>query len=279
MPRIDTHQHLLYRDRFAYDWTASLPALATAPFTLAEYRQASAGCDIAGTIFMEVDVPETKAADEARFFCRLAEDPANGLVGVIASGRPESEDFPAHLEAIQHPKLKGLRRILHVVPDAVSQGGLFRSHVTLLGKVGLTFDMCVLARQLPLAAALADAAPATQLVLDHCGVPDIAGGGLDPWRADLRELARRPNVACKISGIVAYAKPGAVTAAALRPYIEHVITCFGWDRLVWGSDWPVSNLTSSLADWVHLLEEVLANESPANRAKLYETNARRLYRL
>jgi predicted TIM-barrel fold metal-dependent hydrolase len=279
MPRIDTHQHLLYRDRFAYDWTAGLPPLATAPFTLAEYRQAAAGCDITGTIFMEVDVPEARAADEARFFCQLAETPANHLLGVIASGRPENADFPAHLAAIQHPMLKGLRRILHVAPDAVSQGTLFRRHVALLGPAGLTFDLCVLARQLPLAAALADAAPATQFILDHCGVPDIAGGGLDPWRADLRELSRRPNVACKLSGIVAYAQPGAVTAAALRPYIEHVIACFGWDRLVWGSDWPVSNLTASLGDWVRLLDEVLAGETPANRAKLYEANARRLYRL
>ncbi|HWA24045.1 MAG TPA: amidohydrolase family protein [Lacunisphaera sp.] len=279
MLRIDTHQHLLYRDRFAYDWTASLPPLASAPFTLADYRQAAAGCDITGTIFMEVDVPEARAADEARFFCQLAENPANSLVGVIASCRPESEDFPAHLAAIQHPKLKGLRRILHVAPDDVSQGALFRRHVATLGKAGLTFDLCVLARQLPLAAALADAAPATQLILDHCGVPDIAGGGLDPWREHVRDLSRRPNVACKISGIVAYAKPGAVTAAALRPYIGHVVACFGWDRLVWGSDWPVCNLTASLGDWVRLLDEILSGEPAANRAKLYEANARRIYRL
>ncbi|WP_437535748.1 amidohydrolase [Sorangium sp. So ce726] len=279
MPRIDSHQHLVYRDRFPYKWTASLPALATAPFTLAEYRAAAASCDITGTVFMEVDVPEGHAGDEAKFFCALAEDPSSGIRGVVASGRPENADFPAHLEAIRHPKLKGIRRILYVAPDATSQGALFRRHVAALGAAGLTFDICVRARQLPLAAALADAAPATQLILDHCGMPDIAGGGLDPWRADLRELARRPNVACKISGLVTYAKPGAVTADALRPYVEHAVACFGWDRIVWGGDWPVCNLTSSLGDWVRLLDELLVAEPAENRAKLFHDNACRLYRL
>jgi predicted TIM-barrel fold metal-dependent hydrolase len=279
MARIDTHQHLLHPTRFSYDWTSSLPALAARPFTLAEYRTAAAGTDVTGTIFMEADVPENRTSDEARFFCELATDPRHGLLGAIASGRPENDGFRAYLEAIRHPMLKGVRRILHVQPDAVSQSTRFRQNVAALGAAGLTFDLCVLARQLPLAAALADAAPHTQLILDHCGVPDIAGGASDQWRSDLKELSRRPHLACKISGIVAYARPGEVTTAVLRPYVEHVVACFGWERIVWGSDWPVCNLTASLGRWVGLLDEILTGEPAANRTRLFHDNARRIYRV
>src|SRR4051812_35781854 len=106
---IDTHQHLLYPDRFSYAWTRDLPALQSA-FRLEEYRAAANACGIQGTIFMEVDVPAELAADEARFFCRLAEDAANGIVGVVAAARPEAPGFDKYLDAIAHPRLKGIRR-------------------------------------------------------------------------------------------------------------------------------------------------------------------------
>lgn len=279
MNRIDTHQHLLYPDRFRYAWTDGLPPLAQCPFTLAEYREAAKGCDIAGTIFMEVDVPETDSGAEAKFFCELAHDPKNQLLGVIASARPENENFPAYLDSIRDPKLVGLRRILHVVPDEVSQSARFRMNVAALGAAGLTFDICMLARQLPLAARLADACPNTRLVLDHCGVPDIAGGGLDPWRANIRELAKREHLHCKISGIIAYAAAGAISPDTFRPYVEHVIACFGWNRVVFGGDWPVCNLTGSLGRWCEILDAIVAQESAANRARLFSENARAVYRV
>ncbi len=279
MRRIDTHQHLLYPDRFGYAWTDDLPALARRPFTLADYRSAAEGCDIAGTLFMEADVPEKDAAAEAAFFCGLAEDPQNNLLGVIASCRPENENFPRHLDTVRHTRLRGFRRILHTQPDALSESPLFRRHVASLAARDLTFDLCVLARQLPRALALADACPDTRLILDHCGVPEVASGSLDPWREHIRELARRPHVACKLSGLIAYTAPGRAAASALRPYVEHVIACFGWDRVVWGSDWPVCNLTASLNTWVRVLDEILAAESPANLARLYHDNARRIYRV
>lgn len=279
MNRIDTHQHLLYPDRFRYAWTDGLPPLANRPFTLAEYREAAKGTDITGTIFMEVDVPEKDSGAEAKFFCELARDPKNQLLGVIASARPENENFAAYLDSIRDPKLVGLRRILHVVPDEVSQSSRFRANVASLGAAGLSFDICMLARQLPLAAQLADACPNTRLVLDHCGVPDIAGGGIDTWRANIRELAKRPHLHCKISGIIAYAAADRISADTFRPYVEHVIASFGWDRVVFGGDWPVCNLTGSLVRWCELLDAILAKESESNRAKLFVENARAVYRV
>lgn len=272
---IDTHQHLLYPDRFRYDWTSGLPALQ-GNFRLEEYRLAAKECGITQTLFMEVDVPWKEAASEAAFFCSLAEDPANRIAGVVAACRPENENFAAQLELTAHPRLVGYRRILHTQPDELSVLPLFRENIRRLGAAGLTFDLCVLPRQHLLAGKLVDACPETRFILDHCGIPPIASGDLNPWRASLRELARRPNLACKISGIIAYAA-GEITAAMLRPVIEHTIECFGWDRVVWGGDWPVCNLTRDLHTWINLLREVLAGSSEDERAKLYDLNARAIY--
>jgi len=277
MDRIDTHQHLIYPNRFRYDWAAGIPALQGS-FRLEEYRIAAEGCGIRESIFMEVDVPEEQSNAEAAFFCSLAEDPANRISGVIAACRPEHSDFAAQLEATAHPLLVGYRRVLHTQPDGLSATPLFRENVARIGKAGLTFDLCLLPRQLAAGAALIDACPDTRFILDHCGVPDIASGDLTFWRGQLHEISRRPNLACKISGIIAYAA-GEITADTLRPVVEHAIECFGWDRLVWGSDWPVCNLTRDLGTWTRLLDEILSGSSDDELARLHHRNAREIYRI
>jgi predicted TIM-barrel fold metal-dependent hydrolase len=274
---IDTHQHLIYPERFRYDWAAQIPALQ-GNFRLEEYRAAAEGCGITESIFMEVDVPWEQAASEAAFFCSLAEDPANRIAGVIAACRPENPDMAAWIEKLAHPRLVGFRRVLHTQPDELCTSALFRENVARIGRKGLAFDLCVLPRQLANGAALADACPDTVFILDHCGVPDIASGDLAFWREQLCEISRRPNVNCKLSGIIAYAA-GEITADTLRPVVEHAIECFGWDRVVWGSDWPVCNLTRDLGTWCRLLDEILSGSSEDELAGLYHRNARRIYRL
>jgi len=279
MERIDTHLHLLYPERFSYDWTGGFPALAGKSFRMSEYCEAAAGLGIGEAIFMEVDVPFHEAAAEAAFFCELADDPSNSLSGVIAACRPEEGDITGWMESTAHPRLCGYRRVLHTQPDALSDTDTFRRNITRIGKAGLTFDLCVLPRQQAITAALIDACPGARFILDHCGVPDIASGDLDSWRAGLRDLAQRPNLVCKLSGIIAYSSPDHLEADTLRPVIEQAIDCFGWDRVLWGSDWPVCNLTRDLATWSRLLDEILAGCSADELARLYHLNARRVYQL
>lgn len=281
---IDTHQHLLYPNRFNYDWAADIPALHGA-LTLEEYRKAAAGCGIEGTVFMEVDVAEQQGVDEARFFCSLACEAGSGILGVIAAGRPESDGFERQLDAIAHPRLKGLRRVLHTQPDELSQSWRFREHIARLAGRSLSFDICVLQRQLPLAIELVKACPETTFILDHCGVPDIAGNdaptgnGWRYWKRQIESLAEFPMVNCKISGILLYASESQRNAEGLRPYVEAVIEAFGWDRVVWGGDWPVCSLGGTLQQWTSLTGEILAGETGENWEKLYTLNARRLYKL
>ena len=274
MPIIDTHLHLVYRDKFSYPWLEDDAAL-NRQWTAEGYFAEADKLDITSALHMEVDVAEADIEAESRFMSTVHPR----VIGAIAAARPESPDFPRQLDALAAiPGVKGLRRILHTSPDELSQSALFGENLRRLSARGLSFDLCVRADQLAVGAALVVRCPDVQFVLDHCGVPDIAGTGLDPWRAQITEIARLPNIACKVSGIIAYAGPNP-TAEVLRPYIEHVIECFGWERVVWGSDHPVCTLTANLTQWVRITHEVIAGASAAEQAKLLSGNARRIYRL
>jgi len=275
----DTHQHLWDKDLFHYAWLEPLPVLDRS-FRLSDYCEATRGLEIDKTVFVECDVDEAQVRDEAAHVLRLADNAGNLIAGVVASGRPEKDGFKAYLDNVTgHPKLKGIRRILHTHPDALGQGKMFIENVSRLAGYGLSFDLCVLARQLPIAINLASKCPGVAFVLDHCGVPDVKGQVLDPWRAHIRELSNLPNVSCKISGLVAYANPANWQTEDLRPFVDHVIESFGWDRVMFGSDWPVCNLTASYQKWVAALVSLTHTAGDANQRKLFHDNAIRIYRL
>ena len=102
---------------------------------------------------------------------------------------------------------------------------------------------------------------------------------LDPWRRHIREISKFPNVNCKISGLVAYVDPENWRACDLRPFVEHAIESFGWDRVMFGSDWPVCTQSATLKKWVETLALLTQAESPTDRNKLFYENAIRIYRL
>jgi predicted TIM-barrel fold metal-dependent hydrolase len=279
---IDTHIHLLEPDRFTYEWTKGFPAL-TGRFDLSDYQKASADTGIEAGVFMEVDCEES--ADEARYFCSLAEQPGCLIQAVVAAARPESPDFERNLEAMAHPRLTGIRRVLHTQPDELSQSSLFRENVSHLGALGLSFDLCVLQRQLPLALDLVRACQQTTFILDHCGVPEIsandapAGAGFLAWEKSIRALAAEPNVNGKISGISAYAPAPLRNAQGLRPYTETMLEAFGATRLVWGGDWPVVNLGNGLLAWSNISHELLSMLTADERPLILSTNAKKIYRI
>jgi predicted TIM-barrel fold metal-dependent hydrolase len=279
MQIIDTHQHLWDLDLFRYSWLDGLPALNRS-FHISDYLSAAKGLNVAKSVHLEADVDEPYMLDETRHLLALADQLDNPLDGVVACGRPESEDFRAYLDKIAgHPKLKGIRRVLHTQADDVSQNVTFIKNVTALASYGLSFDICVLARQLPIAIKLVSKCPDVFFVLDHCGVPQVKEKNLDPWRAHITEIASFPNVSCKISGLVAYADPKRWTSEDLRPFVEHAITSFGWDRVLFGSDWPVCTLSASYQQWVEALKAITQGTDEVNRRKLFYDNAVRVYRL
>jgi predicted TIM-barrel fold metal-dependent hydrolase len=279
MKIVDTHQHLWDKELFHYAWLEPLPKLDRS-FRLSDYHDATRGLDIEKTVFVECDIDESLMMDEVLYILRMAHDSANRIAGVVASGRPERDGFESHVEALAaHPKVKGVRRILHTGPDEVGQGNMFIENVARLGEYGLSFDICVLARQLPVAINLVSKCPDVAFILDHCGVPDVKGHALHPWRDHIRELSKFANVVCKVSGLVAYGDPANWKAEDLRPFVDHVIESFGWDRVMFGSDWPVCTLTASYKKWVETLLGLTHSAGEANQKKLFSENAIRIYRL
>jgi predicted TIM-barrel fold metal-dependent hydrolase len=217
--------------------------------------------------------------DETRHILAMSEQ-NNPLEGVVACGRPEHPNFKAYLEKIVgHPKLKGIRRVLHTQPDHVGQSPVFIENVRLLEQYGLSYDIAVLAHQLSVATNLVRECPGVSFILDHCGGPRVKEKLIDPWRRHIEEISRFPNVVCKVSGLVAYADPENWTPEDLRPYVDHVIQCFGWDRVMFGSDWPVCTLSATYREWVEALLSLTRDAEESDRRKLFYENAMRIYRL
>jgi predicted TIM-barrel fold metal-dependent hydrolase len=275
LPIIDTHLHLVYKDKFDYPWLDGAAAI-NQQWTAESYFAEAGGLGIEAALHMEVDVAESDIEAETRFMTKVHPR----VIGAIAAGRPESESFAEWLEILGTiGGVKAVRRILHTSPDELSQTPLFAANIRRLQAYELAFDLCARADQLmPVALPLVQKCPGVQFVLDHCGNPKIAGGVFEEWRDAITALAKLPNVACKVSGIIAYGGPHP-DAAMLRPYVEHVIESFGWERVVWGSDHPVCTLTANLTKWVGITRELIAGASEAEQARLLSGNAKRIYRI
>ena len=278
MKIIDTHQHLWDLEQFPYSWCKDDPILNRS-FRTEDYLEATRGLGITKSVHVEADVDEPYMVDETKHILSLA-DGSTPIEGVVACGRPEYPNFKEYLDQIAgHPKLKGIRRILHIQPDELAQSRTFIENIQLLEQYDLSFDICCQSRQLPVAINLIRECPNVAFILDHCGVPIVKDKALNPWRDHVRQIAEFPNVVCKVSGLVSSVDPNNWTAEDLRPYVEHVINCFGWDRVMFGSDWPVCTLGASFKEWLDAALLLTQDASEENRRKLFAENAERVYRM
>ena len=280
IPLLDTHMHLVYRDKASYGWTKDIPPLAEDNFTLENYNALTEGLGIGGTLFMETGVDDPDYQKETRFVKTLAEDSNNVIRGLIASIRPEDDnDFETWLNETIEMGVVGYRRILHVMPDETSQNEIFRRNVRKIGDAEKTFDICFLPTQLNVAKELAQACENTSMILNHCGVPSIANDDLDPWRQDIEALSQIPNVTCKLSGLMAYCAPGTSSFETIEPYVDHVLKCFGPSRIVWGSDWPVVNLGKGLPEWITVTRKILEKLSADEANAIANGTAQTVYKV
>ncbi len=151
--------------------------------------------------------------------------------------------------------MRGVRRLIQNQPDPefVLKAD-FLAALKLLPKYDLGFDICIFHHQLPNTLEMVRRCPDVFFVLDHIAKPGIKAGLIDPWRQHMRELAALPNVVCKLSGVTTEADHANWTREQLRPYIDHVIESFGFDRIMYGGDWPVSELAGKYTDWLDVLD-------------------------
>jgi L-fuconolactonase len=176
-------------------------------------------------------------------------------------------------------KVRGVRRIYQDEPDpAFCLRPDFVAGVRALADYGLSFDLCLKHPQLGATIGLADACPNVPMLLDHIAKPGIAAGLMQPWADQMRELARRANVVCKLSGVATEAAAG-WTPADLRPYMEVALEAFGPARLMFGGDWPVSTLAITYPQWVALVDDLIRDLSEDEQRQIYRDTARAFYRL
>jgi L-fuconolactonase len=281
LPIVDTHHHVWDLDRFNLPWLKGAPKLDRS-FLMSDYLEATAGLNVVKSVYMEVDVEPSQQAAEADHVLDLCEQPDNPMVAAVIAGRPASPEFGDHIARFhQDPRIKGVRQVLHwdgAPPGFCLQDAFFRG-VRLLGELGLSFDLCMRSSELLDGARLADHCPETRFILDHCGNPDVKSPDLSQWRRDLVTLAERPNVICKVSGIVASARPGQWTPADLEPVVRHVLETFGMDRVVFGGDWPVCTLAATYRQWVEALRWIVRDLPIEDQRRLFHDNAVAFYGL
>lgn len=275
LPMVDAHFHCWKLARADYGWLTSALAPIYRDVAVADWQAQAAPHGVTGGVLVQA------APTEAETHFLLTQADANpavlGVVGWVDLLAPHA---PARIHALaQHPRLKGLRPMLQDISDPawILQPALAPALHAVV-ECALVFDALVKAEHLPHLLTLAQRHPGLRMVIDHAAKPDIAAGQWQPWADSLARMAHETQALCKLSGLMTEAGPNPPDGAVQR-WGQHVLQSFGAQRVLWGSDWPVLELSGSYAGWWKETEKLLAPLGASERAAVMGGNARRLYRL
>ena len=275
---IDTHQHLWDTSNLSYPWLDDFDALGKR-YLIEDYRRACAGVNVVRSIHVEADVAPAHIVEEVKWLAQIVQ--SDSMIGAIVASAPlESSHVEEILkQLVEYELVVAIRRMAWHHPD----NQFYRSPelikgVQLLEKFNLSFDLCANHRQLPAAIDLVTATPNVRHAINHCGGPDIKGKQFQPWADRMSELASFDNVHCKVSGIVTTANEN-WTQTELKPYIDHLVATFGYDRLMFGSDWPVCTLAAEYQQWVEALLWAIQDATDGDKQKLFHDNAKQFYKI
>lgn len=278
---IDAHVHFWDPRELRYPWLEGMPALARA-FTPAEYARDAQGAaaEIDAVLVVEGNCLPEQCLREVEQLESLARGPVPiaGVVAFVDLGDGPRRDQV--LDALaRSPLVTGVRQNIQGEPAGFCLRPTFVEGVQAVGARGLVFDLCATHDQLGEVAELVRRAPGTRFVLDHCGKPAIRERRLDPWRADIARLAGRDDVWCKLSGLLTEAGPLARGDDVLLPYATHVAECFGRERLMFGSDWPVVTTAGGFDEWHGFTHRFTAGWSACEARRFYGETAAHVYGL
>ncbi len=276
-PIVDSHLHLWDPAQISYPWLSG--ALDRA-FLTADFQAATGPVAIESLVFLECAAAPHRAMDEARWVLSQAKAEPRISAMVCNASLEKGDAVRADLERLAGTeKVRGVRRIYQDEPDpAFCLRPDFINGVRALSDFGLSFDLCLKHPQLQATIGLADACPNVPMVLDHIAKPGIAAGLMQPWADQMRQLAKRENVVCKLSGVATEAAAG-WTAETLRPYMDVALEAFGPARLMFGGDWPVSTLAITYPAWVALVDDLTRDLSETEQRQIFRDTARSFYRL
>lgn len=273
--KIDSHHHLWTLSRGDYGWMSPDLGPIYRDFVPADLEPHLQAAGVSKTII--VQAADTVA--ETEFMLATAED-TEWIAGVVGWVDMESPDAIPTLERLtKHPKFKGIRPMIQGIAD---DDWILRSDLDpvfqALTDMDLCFDALVLPHHLPRLLTRLEKNPDLRCVINHAAKPHLATGELAQWRTDMARLASETSCFCKFSGLVTEAGEN-YTSDTIRPATDHILTVFGPDRLMFGSDWPVLNLASDYAAWVDLADRLMEGLNEQERANIWSTTASRFYRL
>lgn len=273
---IDAHHHLWRYNPEEYGWIDPSMGVIARDFAIEDLARVAAPLGVEGSVVVQA----RQSLEETYSLLEIAShDPF--VLGVVGWAPLAADDAALTLDRLlPHPKLKGLRHVVQDEPDDdFILGKAFGRGVRAALDRGLAYDLLVFARQLPQTIEFVDRHPDGRFVLDHIAKPEIAADNREPWAADIRRLAERPNVACKLSGVATEADWRAWTLDSIRYYLDTALDTFGAERLMFGSDWPVCLLATDYPRWLRTVEQWSAALSTAERDSLFHGAATRAYNL
>lgn len=274
--QIDAHQHFWKYNPREYDWIDDSMFVLRRDFLPGDLATELKSLRFDGSIAVQA----RQSLEETHWLLDLAER-APQVLGVVGWVDLRARDVQSQLKTLaRNPKLVAIRHIVQSEPDDrfLLKPDFLRG-IAALEEFGLAYDILIYARHLPVAIEFVQKFPRQQFVLDHLAKPPIKSGAIDAWAHDIRQLAAFPNVYCKLSGLVTEADWQRWTPELIRPYLDVAFECFGPDRLMIGSDWPVCLVAASYARVVELVKAYISDRSPQSLAGVFGNNAARFYRL
>lgn len=272
---IDAHHHLWRYSAADYGWIDDSMSELRRDFVTDDLKRELAAANVNATVVVQA----RQSDEETRWLLSLARETPE-IVGVVGWADIAAKDFEKQIEQlVQEAELVGLRHVVQAEPAGFLDGIAFNRGIHAMKGTRLAYDILIYERQLEEATRFVDRHTYQTFVLDHIAKPKIRTGELEPWRGRILELARRPNVSCKLSGMVTEANPKSWTPEQLRPYLDAVVEAFGSLRLMAGSDWPVCMVGTSYRGWWELLRDYFADFTEDERASIFGGCAIKTYRL
>jgi L-fuconolactonase len=273
---IDSHHHYWHYNAVEYDWIDDAMANIRRDFLPSHLGLEIESAGVDGV----VSVQARQSIAETEWLLQLANE-SPFMKGVVGWLPIIDKQFTAHLEKFAgNQKLKSIRHVVQGEPDNdFILRPDFNNGIRLLKDFGLVYDILILEKHLPQTIRFVDAHPNQLFVLDHIAKPLIGQNLLSPWRENIIELAKRPNVYCKLSGMVTEADYKTWTPAQLKPYFDVVLEAFGPSRLMFGSDWPVCLVGVGYQQWFEVVKRVISSLSANEQNAIMGENAVSVYRL
>ena len=275
---IDAHVHFWDPARLRYPWHDAEPALQR-PYTPADYAPLADG-SVTGVVFVQADCLPSEACEEVDLVLGLAAREPR-ILGIVAfvDLLDEQGRRDALARLARAPLVVGVRQNIQGHSAGFALQDAFVRGVQEVGAAGFTFDLCITAGQVTEVTELVSRCPETRFVLDHCGKPAIRDDAFASWATPLEALAAHDGVHCKLSGLLTEARADQRSTEGVRRYVEHVIASFGPERMIYGTDWPVSTLGGGAELWRSITDELTTSWGDADRRAFYSENATCFYGL